>query len=113
MACGFCDDDGGASIQDIALAAQKQRTQMADGGGVLWCGCSSGANAGVERQLKTLLSRASIGGQLHFQIRNSQLPAALQKHVHSDEDEDGDGDDDFGDDGDECGGGRVFPVLAR
>ena len=33
MAYGFCDDDGGASIQDIALAAQKQRTQMADGGG--------------------------------------------------------------------------------
>ena len=113
MAYGFCDDDGGASIQDIALAAQKQRTQMADGGGVLWCGCSSGTNAGVERQLKTLLSRASIGGQLHFQIRNSQLPAALQKHVHSDEDEDEDGDGDFGDDGDECGGGRVFPVLAR
>ena len=112
MAYGFSDDDGGASIQDIALAAQKQRTQMADGGGVLWCGCS-GTNAGVERQLKTLLSRASIGGQLHFQIRNSQLPPALQKQVHSDEDEDGDGDGDFGDDGDECGGGRVFPVLAR
>ena len=45
MAYGFCDDDGGASIQDIAQAAQKQRTQMADGGGGagVWCGCSSGA----------------------------------------------------------------------
>ena len=40
---------------------------MADGGGgvwcgVLWCGCSSGTNAGVERQLKTLLSRRQLGG---------------------------------------------------